>query len=303
MQQFNRDELIALRSTKPEYTERRTTDSIPIPPVAEDPSPSRIVDLSDTVPSKTKDSEALATTTATTTTNSSPVDHMDDENTNGAATNTATDTIDLATATETADADNNNNDDDDSNEQVVSDETAQIDQDLLTEEENGEDDDFDDDDDFDGGPMPPIVSLVMQQILTVEAASGQVAIHVVTDSGKQHPMCIIPSIDQRHTHPYTVAALIVGNGTCLLVLLVVVNHMLLIVVVVVVVFIAGFSFSFPRRVMVTLTTLVCFAFFALLHVIRNSSTNRSHHPARCTSSRTTKNYCIYYTKWTTGTCR
>jgi hypothetical protein len=129
-----------------------------------------------------------------------PVDHMEEgeeEETNGATTTTT-----IAAA---ADDNSNDNDDDDSNEQVVSDEIAQTDQDFLTEEENGEELlDFE-------VPMPQSVSLVFQQILTLNAgtASGQVAINVVTDSGKhQH--------QYRHINtPFSSFRI----GTCLLVLL------------------------------------------------------------------------------------
>ena len=176
---FDSDELIALRSSKPEYTERRTTDSIPIPPIAEDPS-IVVVDISDTM--QPKEEFKMEATTP-------PVDRMEEdeeeEETNG-ATNTTT----IAAAAAAAD-DNSNNDDDDSNEQVVSDETAQTDQDFLTEEENGEELlDFE-------VPMPQSVSLVFQQILTLNAgtASGQVAINAVTDSGKhQYPHINTPVI-------------------------------------------------------------------------------------------------------------
>lgn len=179
---FDSDELVALRSSKPEYTERRTTDSIPIPPIAEDPS-IVVVDISDTM--QPKEEFKMEATTP-------PVDHMEEEG-EEEETNGATTTTTIAAA---ADDNSNDNDDDDSNEQVVSDEIAQTDQDLLTEEENGEELlDFE-------VPMPQSVSLVFQQILTLNAgtASGQVAINVVTDSGKhqhqyRHPIFIVSDWD------------------------------------------------------------------------------------------------------------
>jgi len=155
-----RDELIALRAFKPPYAERRTTDSIPIPPVKDEPS--TFVEIAmNTAHTKNKETNTPEEAKAHDTT-------IQETKIEGPSSDKdvlkPSKLIPPSTATESGDE----NEDDDSNEPAGK-ENASKDQDLMLDDDGEED-------------QPGNVAVMLQKILPLTGGSGQVEIDHIPKS-------------------------------------------------------------------------------------------------------------------------